>query len=471
MKPLKRDYQQNPLKKLMANTPTGYAYERPFKEDLEELYIIRNKSQPELCRYFGVTRRILQGWIKVFGLKKDSAKRLENSTSTIQNKTSEQYKESARKARETKLKKYGDENYNNRKQSRETCLDKFGVDNPNRHHLSMEVIDLISDKEKLEAFIKINKILNATELADKIGMSEPQVARYIVKYGLKGLFDYSKSLIEKEVKDWASQFYRIETNVKIPDTNLELDIFIPVLNIGIEVNGNYWHSELKRDRLYHKKKSEEAAKHGIFIYHIFEYEWNTKREQIKAQLRNLLGKNGVKIYARKCDVRVIDNMAKQRFLEENHLQGNDSSSVKLGLFYQDELVSVMTFCKPRFNKKYEWELSRFCSDWGCNVVGGASKLFAYFVKNYAPSSIISYSNNAHTRGGLYEKLGFKLNGVSNPDYIWFKSGKIVPRYQAQKHRLLEQGYQGGSEADIMHGLGFYRIYDCGNKVWVYEKTC
>ena len=107
MQPLKRDYQQNPLKKLKANTPTGYAYEKPFKEDLEELYIIRNKSQPELCRYFGVTRRILQGWIKVFGLKKDSAKRLENSTSTIQNKTSEQYEESARKARETKLKRYG----------------------------------------------------------------------------------------------------------------------------------------------------------------------------------------------------------------------------------------------------------------------------------------------------------------------------------------------------------------------------
>lgn len=111
MQHLKRDYQQNPLKKLKANTPTGYAYEKPFKEDLEELYIIRNKSQPELCRYFGVTRRILQGWIKVFGLKKDSTKRLENSTSTIQNKTSEQYKESACKARETNLKRYGDENY------------------------------------------------------------------------------------------------------------------------------------------------------------------------------------------------------------------------------------------------------------------------------------------------------------------------------------------------------------------------
>lgn len=467
--PLKRDYQQTPLKKLKANTPTGYAFEKPFGEDLEELYINQNKSQPELCRYFGVTRRILQGWIKSFGLKKDPFKRIENSSASIRDKTPDQYKESARKAKETKLKKYCDENFNNRKQSRETCLEKFGVDNPNRQHLTSVVIDLISDKDKLEAFIKQHGILNATELANKIGMSEPQVARYIVKYGLKCLFDYSKSSIEKEIKHWASLFYRIETNVKIPNTNLEIDIFIPELNIGIEVNGNYWHSELKRDRLYHKKKSEEAAKNGIFIYHIFEYEWTAKCEQIKAQLKNLLGKNDTKIYARKCDVRVINNVEKQRFLDENHLQGNDSSSVKLGLFYEDELVSVMTFCKPRFNKKYEWELSRFCSDWGCNVVGGASKLFSYFIKHYAPKSVISYSNNAHTRGELYEKLGFKLIGESNPDYVWFKNGKIVPRYQAQKHRLLKQGYQGDSESEIMHGLGYYRIYDCGNKVWVYEK--
>jgi len=466
---LKRDYQQNPLKKLKANTPTGYMLEKPVKEDFEFLYIQQNKSQPELCAYFGVTRRILQGWIKAFGLKKDPSKRIENSSASMQGKTSDQYKESARKAKETKLKKYGDENFNNRKQSRETCLEKFGVDNPNRLHLRPEVIELISDKDKLETFIKQHGILNATELADKLGMSEPQVARYIVKYGLKCLFDYSKSSIEKEIKNWASQFYRIETNVKIPNTNLEMDIFIPELNIGIEVNGNYWHSELKRDRLYHKKKSEEAAKQGIFIYHVFEYEWNTKREQIKSQLRNLLGKNGCKIYARKCEVRVIDNLTKKLFLDENHLQGDDSSSVKIGLFYQDELVSVMTFCKPRFNKKFEWELSRFCSDWGCNVAGGASKLFSYFAKHYTPKSVISYSNNAHTRGGLYGNLGFKLVGNTNPDYVWFKSGKIVPRYQAQKHRLLKQSLQGDSEADIMHGIGFYRIYDCGNKVWVYKN--
>lgn len=102
MQDLKRDYQQNPLKKLKANTPTGYAFEKPFKEDLELLYIQQNKSQPELCAYFGVTRRILQGWIKSFGLRKDPSKRIENSSASMQSKTVSQYKESIRKAKETK---------------------------------------------------------------------------------------------------------------------------------------------------------------------------------------------------------------------------------------------------------------------------------------------------------------------------------------------------------------------------------
>ena len=55
-------------------------------------------------------------------------------------------------------------------------------------------------------------------------------------------------------------------------------------------------------------------------------------------------------------------------------EDNAIASVKLGLFYNDELVSVMTFRKPRFNKKFEYEIIRFCSS--ANIVG-ASKLFQF----------------------------------------------------------------------------------------------
>ena len=52
----------------------------------------------------------------------------------------------------------------------------------------------------------------------------------------------------------------------------------------------------------------------------------------------------------------------------------------------------------------------------------------------------------------------------------FLMRNLLHRYQCQKHKLLEQGYTGNSELEIMHNLGYMRIFDCGNKVWVYENN-
>ena len=276
--------------------------------------------------------------------------------------------------------------------------------------------------------------------------------------------------IETFLVEYLQNKFILEVNTRKYLDGKEIDIYIPELRIGIEINGNYWHCEDKKmDKNYHQQKSLLAESKGIFIYHIFEYEWIEKKDKILNQLNNLLGLNQEKIYARKCIIKEVDISEKMRFLEENHLQGNDSSSIKLGLYYNDELVSLMTFVKPRFNKKYEWELSRFCSKNNCNVIGGASKLFKYFVGNYNPTSIISYSNIAHTKGNIYNTLGFNLDSISEPNYVWYRSKTILSRYQCQKHKLLEQGYEGNSESEIMHNRGYYKIYDCGNKVWVWNR--
>jgi hypothetical protein len=66
-------------------------------------------------------------------------------------------------------------------------------------------------------------------------------------------------------------------------------------------------------------------------------------------------------------------------------------------------------------------------------------------------------------------LGFKLDRISEPNYVWNKHYEVLSRYKCQKHKLVLEGYSGKSEADIMHKLGYYKIYDCGNKVWVWNK--
>ena len=125
----------------------------------------------------------------------------------------------------------------------------------------------------------------------------------------------------------------------------------------------------------------------------------------------------------------------------------------------------MTFCKPRFNKNYEWELSRFCSKLDTTVIGAASKLFKYFVIHYNPSSMISYSNISKTRGTLYAKLGFELTSISSPNYIWTNGRECLSRYECQKHLLTEYQEFGTTEVEIMQNRGYLQIYDCGNKVW------
>ena len=156
------------------------------------------------------------------------------------------------------------------------------------------------------------------------------------------------------------------------------------------------------------------------------------------------------------------------FLNTNHIQSNCQSSIKLGLEYNNELVAVMTFGNPRFNKNIEWELLRFCSKAGLNVVGGASKLLTYFERKYLPTSMISYANLQWSTGGLYSKLGFTLLNQSAPNYWWCKDKITLSRYKCQKHKLstLFPDYMAGeSERSCMERHGYYRVFDCGNLVF------
>lgn len=444
IKLLKRDYITNPLKR------GDYIDEDDFKY----LYLDKNLSRNELAIIFNMSVAKVSRHQKKYNVNKDVGKYIENT-----------YK--------SNLEKYGVSHPSKlnivKEKYKQTCLEKYGRICNTQLHIPLDILTLINDKTMLEKYIIDNNIMNGVELAEKIGISASGIERKIKEYGLNRLFNYSKSIQEKRLKEYINQYFEIENNTKKYLDGKEIDIYIPSKMIGIEFNGNYWHGEYHKDKLYHQMKSKLAEEKGIFIYHIFEYEWNTKREQIMNQLNNLLGLNKVKLYARKCIIKEVDNDTKSIFLEQNHLQGNDRSSVKLGLYYQDELVSLMSFCKPRFNKKYDWELSRFCSKAGCNVIGGASKLFKYFLKTYEPKSVISYSNIAHMRGNLYQILDMNLLQISEPNYIWYKNGDIKTRYQCQKHKLVNQGYKENSEADIMHNLGYYRIYDCGNKVWIWDN--
>lgn len=77
-----------------------------------------------------------------------------------------------------------------------------------------------------------------------------------------------------------------------------------------------------------------------------------------------------KIFARKCEIKEISSKESKNFVNQNHIQGNAPSTIKIGLFFKEKLVSVMTFGKrPMFNSN-EYEIIRFCNILNTMVVGG-----------------------------------------------------------------------------------------------------
>lgn len=261
----------------------------------------------------------------------------------------------------------------------------------------------------------------------------------------------------------------VESDRDILSNSRELDIVVPDLGLAFEFDGDFWHSDSKVGKNYNLSKTEEVEAFGYRLIHIPEHLWDNRQHVVKAKIDNLLQVPSTKLYARKGVVSKLDYFPKQ-FLDANHLQGSGSpTGINYGIFYEDKLTAVMTFAKPRFTNKYQYELVRFCTLIGTTVVGGASKLLKSFEREYAPKSIISYANRQWSSGDVYSKLGFTHSHNTEPGYAYAKHGIIISRYAAQKHMLasfLKVFDPNLSEYENMLANHYHRIWDCGNQVWV-----
>ena len=270
---------------------------------------------------------------------------------------------------------------------------------------------------------------------------------------------------------------------------LEIDILVPDFDFGIEHNGLAFHSFGKNswgaldnyhslDKRRHLDKTIKTEEQGYQLFHIREDHLlcPIKKEIWKSVLLNKCGIS-TRVHARKLQVVNLSNHQDfvKQYLEENHLQSNCPSSIKLGL--QDPktgiVYSIMTFGKSRFDKNMEYELLRFCNLKYHNVRGAASKLMSAFEKYYNPDSIVSYANRDWSMGNLYRAIGFVYSHIAEPNYIYTDFNfNIIKRQQVQKHKLknfLESRNQvfveNLSERDNMINNGYRIYYDTGNLVY------
>jgi hypothetical protein len=257
---------------------------------------------------------------------------------------------------------------------------------------------------------------------------------------------------------------------------LEIDIYIPSYNLAIEINGVYWHSEsMGKYRDYHLYKTIKCEENNINLIHILDYEWVYKKPIIQSIILNKINKISNKIWARKCEIKEIKDINLVRsFLNNNHIQGYTHANCNLGLFYNNELVSLMTFSKNRFKKdSNELEMVRFCNKLNTNIIGGASKLFNFYQKNYNINQIpiISFADRRFFKGNLYKILGFNFEKNTLPSYVYWKDNKILNRMSCQKHKLnklLDVFDPKKTEYKNMLKNGWRRVWDSGNSKWMFK---
>lgn len=387
------------------------------------------------------------------------------------------------KAKKTKLEKYGDENYINIEKVKKTNLKKYGADNYSKsneyfNRLYEEFKQIYSninitsvDKKNVKVFCE--KCNEESELTKQL-LYERNKRGIEICTNCNPIGQSSVSSHEKELSEYLNTLSIQHINShKILKNKKELDIFIPEKNLAIEINGVYFHNELFLHSDYHLEKTIECERKGINLIHVFEDEWIYKKDIVKSIIKNKLNLIDNVIYGRSCQIKEIDNDECKVFLNENHIQGNVNSKIRLGLYYKGDLVSVMTFSKGRVimgGKDDEWELTRFCNRINTKVLGSASKLFNFFIKNYSPEKIISYSDIRYFDGGLYEKLNFDKISQSKPNYWYVVNGIRQHRFNFRKSVLIKEGYdKDKTEKEIMFDRKIYRIYDCGNIRWEWKN--
>lgn len=353
-----------------------------------------------------------------------------------------------KKSQDTLEKNYGVRTPMKSKEIKDTIkrnnIEKFGVDNVMK-------VDEIKERQQdsLESHYGVRNPIHSPELREKmlktitdgekfISAGEIEIREFIESLGLKTKSSYIGGANPKQI------------DIKIEDRN-----------IAIEYNGCYWHSEANKNMYnsYHIEKTELAAKQGLRLLHIFDYEWIKRRDQIKSFLRSALGKNEINVYGRNTTVESIPRQEADKFLNDYHILGKCSYIEAIGLRSKEgELLAMITIGRHHRNNT-EVVLSRYVGKENITVVGGLSKLVANAISKYG--TITTWIDLRFSTGESWIKSGWTLQNKLKPDYFYYdaKFGKIVSK-QSRKKSVVHTP-EGMTEHEHALKDGLYRVYDCG----------
>lgn len=455
---------------------------------------------------------------KVFSERRDEIREKKKATNLEKYgvEWAAQTSEVKEKSKQTCLEKYGVENGNQAKEVREKTkqyfIDKYGVENYSQTAECKEKVAITWKNKSEEDIDKILTKRKNTNL-EKYGAEYPQTTTEIKekirrtnleKYGKPSGFNYEKikqTNLEKygvaytcllpqcQNKGGMISKINLRFKAKLDELGIKNELEfrlenksydIKCDNVLIEINPTFTHNSSKvewkgkfkiepKEEGYHQEKTIVANKNGYRCIHIWDWDDEDKLLEILKEKKTL--------YARNLIIGKVSKKDTTSFLEKYHLQNScNGQEICLGLYKNSELIEIMTFGKPRYNKHYEWELLRLCTKSEYKVVGGAEKLFKYFIKQYNPKSIISYCDNSKFSGNVYLKLGMKLKTFGQPSKHWFN---IFTFRHITDNLLRQRGYsqlhkdtihqKGESNELLMLENGYLEMYDCGQSTYTWKN--
>lgn len=393
-----------------------------------------------------------------------------------------------------------------RKKVKDTVNRKYGVDNVFQNKdIKGNIKKNLIERYGVDCNIKIPGVL------DKIKKTNME------KYGVPYIVMLpevrrSSGAISKLNLEWKKKLedrFKMDVELEVPiDTSRSADLGIG--GLLIDINPSFSHNSTisysclkgfchKSDHSscktlkesYHSDRARIADKNGQILIQVFDWMPEDKVMDIIAAKLKVQSR---RFQARATIVREISQKDANEFLDKYHLQGaTKKQTVCLGLFDRgtDELLQVQTFGPSRFNKNFEWEAIRLVSKFDTFVVGGISKGWAYFVRNFEPESVISYGNLNIGHGGFDEQLGFRFENYTSPSCIWsnlncFSDKKFVKDTTLVRlgiDRVLDRSvdsdgkpwpdYDGSFENSneyLMLKEGFVRVFDSGSKVYSWHPV-
>jgi len=313
--------------------------------------------------------------------------------------------------------------------------------------------------------------LNKWQVYQRLKYSKTEACSICNPFG-----SFSESGIEKLVCTWLTEAgIKYEQNNRSLIAPFEIDIWIPEYGIGIELNGVHWHSDIFKEPNYHLTKTNAIESIGFRLLHIWEDHLQNRPDLIKSIILSKLGKYQTRIFARKCSIIKVSSAKSAEFMEANHLYGSISANSHIGLVFNNELIAVASFGKLRKSVGHKsadrsWELYRFASKIGTQVIGGASRILAKFIEENNPHQIISFAMRDLSTGILYKQLGFTKVKETSPSYWYIEKNSLIRkhRYGFRKDLLVAAGSNKKlTEFEIMNLLPYHRIWDSGQLLFEY----